>query len=144
MRNEIIVRFCIWGFEDISHDEISKATGLTPNKIYIKGQKKNPRFSPLAKENGWLFQPSDDPHLPFEDQFRLLLRIIEDNKSIFEVFCKKYYCEISCGLFIYFENDESTPSIHIDPEYHRILGDLNIAFDVDIYCLPNSDETITH
>ena len=70
---------------------------------------------------------------------KLLLGIINDKRSIFEGFCKKYDCETSCAVFIYFENDESTPSIHLDSQYHRILNDLDIAFDVDIYCLPNSE-----
>lgn len=141
MDNEVIVTFCIWGFEDMSHEEISKAIGLSPTKIHIQGQKKNPRYSALAKENGWLFRPSDDSSLSFEDQFRMLLGILEDKTSILEVVCKKYYCEISCGVFIYFDNEESTPSIHIDSEQHKILSDLNIAFDVDLYCLPNSDSS---
>ena len=65
MQNEIILRFCIWGFEDISHDEISKAIGFTPTKIYIKGQKKNPNFSALAKETDGYFsrQKIRIPHL---------------------------------------------------------------------------------
>lgn len=128
----------------MSHEEISKAIGLAPTKIYVRGQKKNPKYSALAKENGWLFRPSDDSSLSFEDQFRILLEIIEDKTNILEVFSKKYYFEISCGVFIYFDNEESTPSIHIDSEQHKILSDHNVAFDVDLYCLPNSDDRGKH
>lgn len=138
MRNEIILRFGIWGFDDMTHDEISKVTELVPTKIYIKGQKKNINFSVLSKENGWLYQPTKDVYSSFEEQLNLLLMIIENKRSVFEDLCKKYSCEISCGVYIYIDIDESMPSIHLDSRYHKTINNLNISFDLDIYCLQST------
>lgn len=41
MKNEIILRFSIWGFDDITHDEISELIGIKPSKVYVKGERKN-------------------------------------------------------------------------------------------------------
>ena len=33
-------------------------------------------------------------------------------------------------------NDESTPSVHLDARYTRLVGELNIEFDIDLYFFP--------
>ena len=135
--NEVVLRFCIWGFDDITHDEISKALGVNPTKVYIKGQRKHANFSALAKENGWLFEPDYDRYASFQDKLAFLLQFLTPRTEVIKEYCKKYKCEISCGVYIYFENGESTPSIYLNTEYNRIIKELDIAFDVDIICLPN-------
>lgn len=139
MKNEVFLRFCISGFEDITHDEITKMLGVKPTKEYIKGQKRNPKNpnSPLIKENRWLMEPSSNVYTSFEDQMETLLSIIESKIDVFKPLCEKYYCEISCALFIYFDNGESTPSVHLDARYNNLIKELDIEFDVDLYVLPN-------
>lgn len=138
MQNEIVLRFGIWGFTDITHDDITISMGINPSKIYVKGERKNPnsKFPAFAKENGWLLEPSDR-YLPFEIQLKNLLQILESKVSIVKTYCSQYTCEISCAIFIYFENGESTPSIRLNSEYNKIIRELNLDFDFDIYCLPN-------
>jgi hypothetical protein len=137
MKNEIILRFCIWDFDDISCDEMTQLIGIKPSKIYIKGQKKNAIGSALAERNGWLLDSPLNKYSPFEDQMNSLLDIIESKIDIFRVLDKKYYCEFSCALYIYFDNEESIPWLHLDARYNQLIKELNIEFDVDIYCLPN-------
>lgn len=137
MQNEIILRFCIWGFDDLTHDEITQSLKILPSKIYIKGQKKNPKFGALAKHNGWLFEVTTDRQEPFEYQLKKLLQVIEPKADIIGDFSNRYSCEISCALFIYYDNGESIPSVHINTEYSKIVSRLNLDIDFDIYCLPN-------
>ena len=137
MQNEIVLRFGIWGFTDITHDDITRSMGVNPSKIYVKGERKNPKLPGLAKDNGWLLEPTCDRYSSFEIQLADLLQILESKIDIIRNYCLKYTCEISCGVFIYFENGESSPSIHLNSEYNRIVRELNLDFDVDIYCLPN-------
>ncbi|WP_133785230.1 DUF4279 domain-containing protein [Pedobacter nutrimenti] len=57
MKNEIIVRFGIYDFNDITHSEITEILGgIHPDKIYVKGEKRNPKNidSPLIKKNSWI------------------------------------------------------------------------------------------
>lgn len=137
MKNEIILDFCIWEFEDITHDDITRMLGIQPIKVYIKGQKKSLKPSNFTKQNGWRMGSTLDKYTSFEDQMNAMLDIIESKIDLFRLLSKKYYCEFSCALFIYYNNGESTPWVHLNSRYNRIIKELNIEFDVDIYCLPN-------
>jgi hypothetical protein len=137
MHNEIALRFCIWGFSDITHDEITNILGIQPSKIYVKGEKRNSKSTALVKENGWLLEPTLDRSLSFETQLEKLLSFLKLKKDLVKKFCLEYTCQISCGVFIYFDNGESTPSIRLSKEYNKIIQELDLEFDIDIYCLPN-------
>ena len=135
MKHEIILRFCVWDFEDISHEEITKAIGINPTKTYFKGQKKNPKFLALSKINGWIMQSKLSPHFSFEEQMEEMIDIIELKMDVFKNICNKYTCELSCALQLRFNNGESIPSIHLNSRYNKIIREgLNIDFDLDIYC----------
>jgi hypothetical protein len=141
MQNEIDLSFCIWGFEDITPDEITSILGIEPFKIYNKGQRKNPNFLALAKQNGWIMKPLLHQQASFEDQMNAILDIIEAKIDLFKPLCEKYYCEFSCALFIRYDNGESTPWIHLNARYNELIKKVRAEFDVDIYCLPNEDST---
>lgn len=139
MSNEIILDFCIWDFDDITHDDITHTLGLIPNKVYIKGQAINPKFpTKKADRNGWRFGSSIDKHSTFDEHMDKMLEIIEQKIDLFKPVCDKYYCEFSCALFIRYDNGESTPWLHLNSRYNKVLKLLNIEFDLDIYCLPNT------
>jgi len=137
MKNEIHLDFCIWGYEDISHNDITEAIGIKPSKIYIKGQKSNSNFSIVSKQNGWRISSGIDKYASFEEHMSALTSIINNKLDVFELFTKKYYCEFSCAIYLYFNNEESTPSIHLDEKYHELYRKLKFDFDLDIYNLPN-------
>jgi len=140
MKNEVVLDFCIWGFEDITPDHITEALGIQPVKVYIKGQKTNPKLVKVAKRNGWRMGSGLDKYASFEDQMKTMLDIIECKIELFRPFCEKYYCEFSCAIFIRYDNEESTPWVHLDSRYNRLIKDLNIEFDFDLYCLPNKED----
>ncbi len=134
MKNEIWLDFCVWDFEDVSHEEISRILDLEPTKICVKGTKKRPFLkSPVWGSNGWRFQASKDVFVSFEEQMEQMLDIIESRKKAFEVVCNKYYCELSLALYIYVGS--STPSVHFDKRYLKVMEGLNVEFDIDIILL---------
>src|SRR6267142_3680630 len=116
MKNEVYLDFTIADFEDVTHDEITQALGISPKKIYVKGTKKNPDSSrgTLITRNRWITGSALDQYSTFENQMNAMLDIIESKIDFFRPFCEKYYCEFSCAIFIYCENGESTPSVHLD------------------------------
>jgi hypothetical protein len=142
MKNEVYLDFTIAGFDDITHDEISQQLGVDPKHIYVKGAKKYPKssVSTFVKRNRWIMGSPLDKYSTFENQMNAMLDIIESKIDLFRPFCEKYYCEFSCAIFIRYNNEESTPSVHLDARYNRLIKELNIEFDVDLYCLPNSDD----
>lgn len=139
MKNEVVLSFVIADFDDIGPEEITKALGIIPSRIYIKGQKKNPNFSGLSKRNRWIMGSSLDKYASFEEQMKAMLDVIESKIDLFRPFCEKYRCEFSCAIFLRYDNQESTPSVHLNSRYNRVVKELNIEFDVDLYCLPNHE-----
>ncbi len=140
MKNEVTLDFRICDFEDITASQITNILNIQPTKIYIKGQKRNPEninSKSVLKSNIWIMGSSLSGESSFEDQMNSLLDVIESKLDLFKPLCNKYYCEFSCALFIRYDNDESTPWIHLGDRYNKLIKELNIEFDVDIYCLPN-------
>lgn len=135
--NKIWLSFCIyWDNEDATHEEISDFLQIEPDKIWVKGQPKVKPGSPIVwPGNKWMFDASTDKQMPFEDQMELMLDVIEAKKDKFKTICDRYYCEFSLGLYCYTNREESTPSVHLSKRYHKITGDLNIEFDIDIILL---------
>ncbi len=134
-KNKIILDFCIWGFDDITHNEITQIIGVTPIKLYIKGEKRNPNLpnSNLIDKNGWRMASPLSEYCTFEQQMNAMLDIIEAKLAVFKFISKKYVCEFSCATFIYKENNESLPWIHLGSRYNKINKELNIEFDLDLY-----------
>lgn len=137
MKHEIVLTLCFWGFEDITHEEISHELQVEPTKVQIKGKRKNPAFLPLAKENGWLLEISSNHFVLFEKQLNSLLDFVSTKKEKIKELSNKYTCEISCALYLRYGNEESIPSIHLGERYHSVFKDVNVQFDLDIFCLPN-------
>jgi len=134
-RNKIDLNLLIADFDDIAPDEITELLQIQPVHKYIKGQRKNPHNpqSPLWNGNGWRMASGLDSYATFEDQMNAILDIIEAKYDRFEKLCSQYYCEFSCAIFTYSNNEESTPWIHLGKRYHRIASALNIEFDIDLY-----------
>ena len=141
-QNEIYVSFRIWEFENVTHEYITQLVDIQPTSIVVKGDKKNPKNqdSPLKKYNGWFLDSNLAPYGTFDEQMNSLLNVIEPKIAEFKDLCEKYSCEFSCALYLYFDNGESTPSVHLDSRYNKLIKDLNIDFDVDLYVLPNENE----
>ena len=141
MRNEVILDFCIWDFNDITSDDITRILGIQPVKVYLKGEKRNPQnptSTVVIKKNGWRMRSTLDKYSTFEDQMNAMLDVIESKIDLFRPLCERYFAEFSCAIFIRYDNGESTPSVHLNAKYNRLIKELNIEFDIDLYCLPNS------
>jgi hypothetical protein len=136
-KNEIILSFGIYDFEDITHDDITKLLSIEPSHIRIKGYPKNPKNieGPVITNNSWRISSGLDEYADFDAQLNAILNIIEPKIDLFRPLCEKYTCELSCAIYIYFENGQSTPWVHLDSRYNKLIKELNIEFDIDLYVL---------
>lgn len=132
MKNKIILHFCIWKFNDITHDEITSRLALKPSIMHIKGQRRNPKFPMLAKENGWLLEADGGDECSFEEKMNFLMSFFKGREDILSEYGNKYYCEVSCVIYINVDAEESTPWVHLNRDQIAILNQLSIEFDVDI------------
>jgi hypothetical protein len=143
MKHQIYLNFTISDYEDITHSDISDALGMKPYKVYVKGEKRNLNSSSdtplLWKFNRWIMAPPLDEYCTFEDQMNATLDIIEPKIDLFKPFCEKYSCEFSCAIYLRYDNGESIPSVYLDSRYNRLIKELNIGFDIDLYTLPNEE-----
>jgi len=137
-KNRIVLDIGIWDFEGISHDEITETIGVSPIKKHVKGERINPKFSPIAKKNGCIMTAPCSEYDSFKVQMEALLDLIELKKEAFRALTSKYYCEFSCALYIYTDNEESTPWVHLDSRYYEVTKELKIEFDIDIILLSNT------
>jgi hypothetical protein len=139
--NELYFEFCIWNYEDITHEDITKLLNINPTMIYIKGKPMNPKMKILAKKNGWrIDNPLDNKSL-FEDQLNAMLDLLEPKIEILQMLSKKYGCEYEFSLAIFIYNrKESTPWVHLTPRYNEFIRQLEVEFDLDLYCPPDDEE----
>ncbi|RWY49237.1 DUF4279 domain-containing protein [Mucilaginibacter gilvus] len=134
-KKKVDLLFKIVDFEDITHDDITTMLGIAPAHTAVKGDKRNPNNpdSPLKTNNSWSMSSGLDEYADFEAQMNALLDIIEQKEDAFKLLCDKYYCEFACAIFTYRDNDESTPWVHLDKRYNKLIKELDIEFDIDLY-----------
>lgn len=134
MENYLKLSFCIWDFNDISHDDISRELNLVPSITYIKNEHIRPEVERIAKDNGWIYEISstEENCNDFNAQLNLLLDILEPRIAQIKKYSSNYYCEFSCAIFL-FSKEESTPWVHFDKRYNEFVKNTNVEFDFDIY-----------
>ena len=131
IKNDLNLCFCIWEYEDITHEEISSKLNLSPRKVYVKGEKITPSTR-IAQNNGWVYGPPYFNENDFETQMREILDVLEPNIPVLKEFSKKYRCEFSCAIFLN-NKKESTPWIHLDKRFNNFIREVDAEFDFDIY-----------
>ena len=89
--------------------------------------------------DGWVWEASADKSVPFEDQCTAVLDLLEARWEAVKSFCHRCTPELSCALWVYVDNGESKPSVHLDTRYHALASELNLSFDLDLYCMPNEE-----
>ena len=136
MKNEIQVDLVIADFP-CNPDEITRELGVQPRRTWLEGELVTPGLSMKRKSNGWVLSSGLDKHASYEEHVQALLAIISPNIERFASVCRRYYAEFSCAVYMYYKNGESIPWLGFDKEQTKILGDLGIAVDFDMYVLPN-------
>lgn len=143
MKHQVYLDFTIADFEDISHEKISEELGIKPFKIFVIGEKRNPNSSSaiptLVKRNRWLMRSHLHEYSSFENHLDALLDIIEPKINLLKPFCEKYHCEFRCAIYLRYENGESMPSVYLGTRYNQLIKELNISFDLDLYCFANNE-----
>ena len=134
-KNKVVLDFCIFDFEDITHDSITDLLNIQPVKIHVKGAKRNSNNpnSPLIKQNSWRMNADLDEYASFEEQMNSILDMMESKLEVFKLLCENYYTEFSCAIFTYSNNGESTPWVHLDKRYNKLSVELGFEFDIDLY-----------
>lgn len=126
----------------MTHEEITEMVGIKPTEVFVKGARipKARSESAVYKFNAWFLEAGLDKYADFEQQMNSLLDILEPKQAFLKPLSEKYKCAFSCMAKIYYDNGESTPSIHLDDRYNRFVNNVKADFDVDLYTPPNREE----
>lgn len=139
IENDVNLSFCIWEYEDITHEEITKALGLIPYIVHVKGKRTRSKIPRLAKQNGWIYGTPYFNKDDFQTQMNKILDALEPKIPILKEYSKKYHCEFSCALFLN-NREESVPWIHFDKRYNAFIREVDAEFDFDIYYPPLDED----
>lgn len=137
--NELNLRFGIWDYDDITHDNISKTLGLAPLKVYVKGERMSPKFSRISKRNGWIYGTPYENTDNFETQLDRILDILESRIPILKEYSKKYNCCFSLGYF-WSAPGFRPPLVYLNKRYHDFIRSVDAEFDLDLYYSPLDKE----
>lgn len=123
-------------FQAISHDDISTLLGLQPTTVYVQGQRFNPNFGAVSRRNRWLYQvyKKEGPWRNLEEQLDEILALVNPRRAAFQQLAAQCKFEIKCAVFIYYDLNESTPPVFLEPRHVELLSFLQGGFDADIYC----------
>jgi hypothetical protein len=136
-KHEIFLSMKLSGFENITHDQITNLIGFPPSYKHVKGELINPNLILRAEKNGWVLKSACSKHTPFEEQMDSMIDIIGPKIEILRSLSLQCSVEVSCAVYIYYESEESIPSIHLAPRHISVLKEINSEFDLDLYCFPN-------
>jgi hypothetical protein len=135
MKNEIQVDLRIMEFP-FHPDQITEMVGVQPTEIWLKGQRTLGSIGALLKENGWGLSSNCDRHAEFGEHIQSLIGQITPYIERFAQVSNQYYTELSCAVYIYYNNDESTPWLGFTKEEMRFFDQIGAAVDFDLYTLP--------
>ena len=127
MRPKVYVSLIIVD-EKMDPSEITRLPGIEPYRIWHNGEIR-PKTNILEKESGWELKSPLPPEITVIEHVSSLLSAIEHSIPRLKEFTLKHKALLACA--IYFQDE--LPEIHLDAGTTRLLADLNLALDVDLY-----------
>lgn len=123
MGHEIQGSLCFWEFEDLAPEAITALLGVEPSRVMRTGDSWGRSGTRVWPYNGWIWEASADKSTPFDVQCSALLDLLEARREAIKSFSHRCSGEIACMLWLYADNGESTPSVHLDARYHALASE---------------------
>lgn len=114
-------------------DTIGDMLGLQCSESWQKGDYRSPKVRMRHKENGWQLKSPLGDDAGFEDHLKCIIDAVYPSRMALQKLSKEYYTELSCAIYMAINSEKSLPSMHIDEEQIRILAEMNLQIDVDLY-----------
>ena len=117
--NEIKLRLIVTNVSQ-DPDVLTKTLGITPSKIWRKGDAISAHQSRVHEENGWLLDAPGSPHAPMEKQLEAMLHIIEPRVEAFGKLPAGSEVELSC--VVYEDEEDDRPCIEFSVKAVNLLA----------------------
>ncbi len=128
-RDERYVWFMLRG--DFDPAEITRATGLTPTKAFMKGTRPRPRAS-LRTVSGWILDSGLGPSDEVVDHLTDLLARLRPGWEALHLLAREHEAFISAAIYCY---QAQGPWVAFSPAHVAAIADLGATIDIDIYAL---------
>ena len=112
-----------------SPEEITSVLSISPTKTWVEGEKRVPQATITHKENGWCHELETDELEKFPTLVDKLINMLKEKKENFLKLPGGTYLELRCRLFL----NEHAPEFHLDSKTIKILDEIGVELDLDIY-----------
>ena len=124
----------VFGFEDDA-DVVSRIIGVTPTKVWRRGEKVTPRVIKTHQENGWALEsPTDPTQVTLEGSIAALVACFPD-RGVFHHLPPGVQKQITCVIYAYTER----PSVSLSAALVGAIAELGVDLDIDIYDLTSAE-----
>jgi hypothetical protein len=129
-------RYVWFGLEgDFDPDDISRATGLTPSRTFVKGT--NPRLGAAPRESsGWIVDSGLAPSIEFHQHLDCLLARLRPAWGVLRVLAREHEAFITAAIYCRWSQG---PMVQISPAHSAAIAELGATIDFDIYALPEDE-----
>lgn len=126
-------RYVWFGFEgDFDPDEISRLTGLTPDKAFRKGTRPRPGAS-LRKVSGWMVDSRLTPADEFHDHLADLLARLQPAWDELCALGRTHSAFVTAAIYCRWSQG---PLVEVSPAHGAAIAELGATLGFDIYALP--------
>ena len=130
--NKITVYLRISGFS-CDPSAITEILGIQPDKVWRKGDLLMHTEKFKHKDNGWEIKSVSSDTIYLESHITDILKTALPVRDKFKNLPVGSSVMLTCGVS--FSPDSAIPSIFLDTETLRFLGEINADIDVDLYCV---------
>ena len=129
---KITVHLRISGFACDPH-AITEILDIQPDKMWRKGDTLTHTAKIHHKDNGWEITSSSDDTTYLESHIADILRVVLPARDKFKSLPAGSSVILTCGISLY--PDLEMPSLFLDAETLRVLGEINADVDIDLCCV---------
>jgi len=129
-RDERYVYFLLRG--DFDPDAISRATGLTPSRAFVKGTRPRPGAS-VRPFSIWIVDSGLAPSDEFHDHLDDLLDRLRPAWEVLRGLAHEHEANIDAAIYCRWSQG---PLVQVSPSQSAAIADLGATLGFDIYALP--------
>lgn len=111
---------------------VTKLLGLEPTRICIPGQPGSPTSRVPSRHHGWEFNSPLPLTAHIDEHLEALLQVLEPHAEAIRAASEKF--KVGINSYVYYYVDWQ-PGIHLTERSVRLLADMNLSVDFDLYYL---------
>ncbi|WP_143309451.1 DUF4279 domain-containing protein [Chitinophaga vietnamensis] len=122
---------------DCAVDEITTLIGINPSQAWQEGDLIPGRNTDMRRKfSSWILASNADAHASIEEHVEALVNIISPRLKVFKDLISIYRGELTIVVYAY---NEYNVGGYVNKDKLRVLLDLGVSLDIDIYFLNHAE-----